>query len=361
MKTKTPTIRQFVVAAALALASVSVSPAQFTSGSNGSYGALDITTNTTLPMPDDGIFHCTTISVAPGSTLSFAPNARNTPVYLLAVGDVVIEGVIKVTGTNGNGIDGARGGPGGFAGGDRSRQGIAPAGDGRGPGGGVAGASGNFLGSPLLIPLVGGGGGGGTASANGAGGGGAILLASSTLVRLNAGSRINANGGALSGSGRGGGGAVRIVAPRVGGSGLIFVGSPGFGLPVGAVRVDSYTLTNQTWQAGPNVSYGANMLIFPPDLPKLEIIEVAGTPVDPNAEDPVTVEVGEGAPEQQDVKVRATNFGGTAQVTVVVVPEAGTSAKFDLDISNPEPGSGEGTVTVDVPANTVSHLYVWTR
>lgn len=48
--------------------------AQFDSGSNGSYGTLNITENTTLDLPPDGVFHCTTINVNSGRTLRFNRN-----------------------------------------------------------------------------------------------------------------------------------------------------------------------------------------------------------------------------------------------------------------------------------------------
>ena len=41
----------------------------FTSGSDGSYGPMNITSNTTLQLPPDGIFRCTTINIAAGATL----------------------------------------------------------------------------------------------------------------------------------------------------------------------------------------------------------------------------------------------------------------------------------------------------
>ena len=46
----------------------------FNSGSDGSYGALNITSNTTLALPTNGIFHCTTITVASNVTLDFTSN-----------------------------------------------------------------------------------------------------------------------------------------------------------------------------------------------------------------------------------------------------------------------------------------------
>src|SRR5881296_1745549 len=74
----------------------------FSSGSDGSYGPLNITSDTTLDLPTNGIFNCTTISVARSMTLRFNRNPLNTPVYLLATSNVVIDGVIDVSGKNGS-------------------------------------------------------------------------------------------------------------------------------------------------------------------------------------------------------------------------------------------------------------------
>src|SRR5881396_1143744 len=116
--------------------------AQFSSGSTGADGALNVTSNTTLDLPPDGIFNFTTITVDSGATLRFNRNPLNTPVYLLAKGDVVIDGTIDVSGGNRSdypaspsGASPGMGGPGGFDGGFAESQGIY-AGDGQGPGGG---------------------------------------------------------------------------------------------------------------------------------------------------------------------------------------------------------------------------------
>lgn len=219
--------------------------AGFNSGSTGADGALNVTTNTVLAMPANGVFNFTTVTIASGATLSFKKNVTNTPVVLLATGDVNIAGTIDVSGGNsaGNkpGILGDAslpgvGGPGGFDGG---RGGVPAnsrrAGNGLGPGGGAGGngvanccsswlnhaqgggggghantgagnrfmefgsnaantgVAGPAYGSNLLIPLTGGaGGGGGAGSASttgaygtgGGGGGGALLLASSGTVTV---------------------------------------------------------------------------------------------------------------------------------------------------------------------------------
>src|SRR5881296_335327 len=124
-----PTARAKIMMGLCLLLGSPATQAQFSSGSTGADGALNVTSNTTLDLPPDGIFNFTTINVASGATLTFKRNALNTPVYLLASGDVVITGTIDVSGGNRSGIAfccGASpglGGPGGFDGGFGEFQG----------------------------------------------------------------------------------------------------------------------------------------------------------------------------------------------------------------------------------------------
>lgn len=241
------------------------------SGSTGADGALNPTVNTEVVLPSSGILNYTTVNIPVGVTVKFKPNAANTPVYLLASGDVTIAGTIDVngkdaaaTGTDGDGMQGddgvpGLGGPGGFAGGRGGRDDAAqrPAiirgGAGLGPGGGFGGVEGgdgctatgyyhylgaggayganayqyyavgrcgsavsraNAYGSTLLQPLVGGsGGGGGLGGTNypgsgGGGGGGAILIASSGTLKVTGSiTAIGGDGGGLAGTGVGARGA----------------------------------------------------------------------------------------------------------------------------------------------------------
>jgi hypothetical protein len=228
------------------------------SGSTGADGALNPTVNTEIQLPPSGILNYTTVNIPAGVTVKFKPNAANTPVYLLASGDVTIAGTIDIrggdaapTGTDGDGAQGddgvpGAGGPGGFAGGRGGRddaaqraaiiRGGAGLGPGGGPGGveggdgcstasgyykyvGVGGAYANdtykyyttyncaasygpkgvAYGSSLLQPMVGGsGGGGGRGGTNfpgsGGGGGGGAILVASSGTLTITGS-IDATGG----------------------------------------------------------------------------------------------------------------------------------------------------------------------
>jgi hypothetical protein len=247
------------------LLALALPAAAFDSGSTGADGAFNPAVNTELQLPPDGIFNFTTVNIPSGVTVTFRKNTTNTPVVILASGDVTIDGLISLNGStapaagaagDGNiGDDGlpGLGGPGGYDGGRGGQSGTNRAlnvsGAGLGPGGagrsgvhtaanspcGGAGAGfgasgvhagstggcantgqsirGEPYGTSALLPLVGGSGGAGGAGfdtfdgAGGGGGGGALLIASSGVVTINGTIRTNGGqGGASSGQGSGGAG-----------------------------------------------------------------------------------------------------------------------------------------------------------
>ena len=248
--------------------------AQFDSGSTGADGAFSPLVDTTLQLPEDGIFNFTTVTIPSGVTVRFEKNETNTPVVILATGDIDITGVIDVSGGDaaaagaagdGNlgddGIPGS-GGPGGFDGGFGGTRDNLEGGNGLGPGGGFgatafigtfgcSGSGAGFLatgdrnfrcaspvgqpyGNASLQPLIGGSGGGGGhagetfGGSGGGGGGGAILLASSGTITVNGsvlanGGQAGRSSGSASGGigGEGSGGAIRIIATTVAGNGVI--------------------------------------------------------------------------------------------------------------------------------------------
>ncbi len=221
--------------------------AQVNSGSDGHDGAFNPTQSITIDMADhpDGIYHYTSVNIPNGVTVSFTPNAKNTPVVWLVQGDCVINsgGRILISGRTGDTGLGGSGGPGGFSGGSGGTNPMA----GQGPGGGAPndvggnasfgsvgqlfssgpsyGGVGSAYGNIYLLPLVGGSGGGGSrlhphGDTGGGGGGGAILIAANNRIVLNG--SFESTGGNGYDSGGGTGGSIRLVSPKLSGTGGIF-------------------------------------------------------------------------------------------------------------------------------------------
>ena len=391
----------------------------FTSGSTGSYGPMNITNFTLLDLPANGIFNCTTIYIDQGAVLTFRRNPLNTPVYLLATGNVTINGTIDVSGSASPGnFAGGAAGPGGFDGGSggfstvsqalRGGTGLGPGGGkpgdvfygsgaaagagafGTGPGAWVDAKDGQPYGSALLIPLIGGSGGGGVdgnKDAGGGGGGGAILIASSTIIRINSTGTIRSRGGAgfYAGGGNsaphngGSGGAIRLVAPRVYGSGTLMVlgsglyslddGNPTTG--AGRIRIDSIFRFEPTNAVQDNISFnfqpsavasvGSAMVVFPPNNPRLDILQAAGRTIPEGTNGTVFVELPFGANTNQTVTVQARNFSTNVAVRVVLTPAAGDPIRYDADINNAAANPAQVIVPVGIPINTVVAVNVWTR
>jgi hypothetical protein len=205
----------------------------FSSGSTGADGALALIQGEVrvIQVPESGVFNFTTVSIAPAepgnlgrpTILGFIPNQRNTPVTILAQGNVFIAGQIFLS------ASGQTPGPGGFYGGNGGQAGF-------GPGGGAAATAGTWIGPLSLVPPVGGSGGGGgcvdAVNAPGGGGGGAIVIASSTLINVSG--QIIADGAPGSGGrctstppgGPGSGGAIRLVANAITVSGRLEATGP---------------------------------------------------------------------------------------------------------------------------------------
>lgn len=220
----------------------------FDSGSTGADGAFSPTVNTTVPLPPSGIFNYRSVNIPAGVTVTFTRNTTNTPVVILASGDVTIGGTLNVSGTSAPGVgaagdgqtgdDGTNGvgGPGGFDGGRgglgavfayETSGAVTPrnrGGSGLGAGGGNPGAA-FFHCSDLRTHATGGSGGGFSSAALGAAtisecnalffNPGGAAYGSSALLPLIGGSGGGGGGGgrsAAGGGGGGGGGALLIAA-----------------------------------------------------------------------------------------------------------------------------------------------------
>jgi hypothetical protein len=354
----------------------------FTSGSTGADGALIVTNAVTLNLPPTGVFNFTTISVSAAGTLSFNTNALNTPVYLLATGDVNIAGTVDVSGLPSSGTLPGSGGPGGFEGGyggygfGATTQG----GDGKGPGGGkyayanfrASGAFGSagyqnpaVYGNVLLYPLIGGSGGTGNSGgpgAGGGGGGGAILIASNTRIQVDGSIRAVGGSGVQACGGSGGG--IRLVSPLVTGTGsLRTTGGSGYAIGGnGRIRIDSpdaYAFRSlQIFEAV--MTHGSQMFVFRPVTSRLDIVELAGQAIPLGTQNPVQIVLAPGVATNATITIQAHDFSADIPIAVVVTPENVLSTTYNTNITftgNPS----QLQLSIAIPAGEVSHVDVWTR
>lgn len=332
------------------VAATSLFSQSFTSGSDGSDGALDYTGKSgtinfdpsTIPNhpAENNVFNFTTITIPSGLTVRFSQSILNGPVIWLAQGPVVIGGTLDLSGSNGGpgfptslrvlSTPGAGGYPGGAAasGSNKPTAGL-------GPGGGAPCANGTnaqggtYTGNQFAIPLVGGSGGGGCSTGGGAGGG-AILIASSVSINNNNGN-IYAFGGANGNcdTGPGSGGAVRLVAPTVNAGAIYVYGGGGCVGPAaggGAVRIESFNDPGGSFNVTGNgnnprvtVSYGSpfNTFVAPSLVPTLKVLSVGGVPVASPATGSFTVPdvvINTGSPVT--VQIQGTQIPNNTTVTL---------------------------------------------
>lgn len=372
----------------------------FESGSTGADGAFNPTADTQLTLPPSGIFNFTDVTIPTGVTVTFTKNAANTPVYILASGDITIEGTISINGGNGGGHgDGARGigGPGGFDGGHgglRSDWGSSAAtGEaGFGPGGGNPGTSssgygrgggfatrgylsgGTTYGESHLRTLIGGSGGGGaygsSALAPGGGGGaGAILLAASGTINISgAVTAIGGDGGTRVNdyAAPGSGGAIRIVATTVEGNGTLaaYQGDRAPGLNAGTndgkgrIRVEAQNML-RTASSNPAFSYSQPYPAFYSTTPSLSISAIGGqtVPSSPTGFQDVNLDGVTSNPITVDFTTSNIPLG--TQITLRVLPERGSPATHTTTGVTGSETSGSDTIDINLP-NGNATLFAYT-
>lgn len=340
----------------------------FNSGSTGADGAFNPTANIERVLPLDGILNFTDVNIPQGVTVTFKKNTANTPVYILASGNIIVAGTISVNG-NGN-----LGGPGGFDGGEYAKI-YGTGGAGKGPGGGYPGwyiggqwcggggggyngaggggwclttntGGGASYGSDNLVPLIGGSGGGASGGHylgggyGGFGGGGALLMAASGKIEVTG--ALYANGAGTGGyGGAGSGGAIRLIATTIAGNGPIQAKgahtSGGYGAS-GRIRLEYETPLQRSNQTDPYFATSTPREVFPVGLPALRFVSIAGVaaPANPSGDsdislpadvgNPVTVELASsGVPLGSTIKLLSAPQNGL-QATATSTPISGTES-----------------------------------
>ena len=380
MKTK-----RFLALAASAIAGVwlpQTCSGQVNSGSNGSDGAFNPTTNIVINMADHptGIYQYTSVNIS-GVAVTFIPNPNNTPVVWLVQSNVVIDGTVDVSGQGGYFASvGGVGGPGGGRGGGAGPLPSSGLGSGGGAGcvtnSGAGGSFGSAGGSPgtwadaglvygntFLLPLVGGSGGGEgglptTSTFSGGGGGGAILIAASGSILLN-GSILAAGGdggfqywgNSLAGGGSGGG--VRLVAASFTGNGSISASGGRGGGGGGRIRIDAY---ENTYAGGLHgvVSQGFQPIILPGTVQSAQLIisSMAGVVVSASPTGVLSIPDAVLSAQQGNpipVVVRCLNLPLNSQITVSVKPANASAVSTTGYNSAGTLASSTATVLINIP------------
>lgn len=362
--------------------------ADFISGSSGSLGAFNPTSNTVVTLPLDGVLNYTTITIPAGVTVTFQKNSSNTPVYMLATDDVNIAGAIDVSGASAASNAPGMGGPGGFSGGYMGGYSF-PAGKGLGSGGGTPnfnwcenssgggygsnGAGpypGTTYGNMRLFPLIGGSGGSGSTicdkgNGSGGGGGGAISIASSTSIILTGtiisygGNGSNTGGYYGRAGGGGSGGGIKLVANTISGNGAIVARggtSNDYGGMGGAGRIRlEAAINNRTALTDPPYSFGAPSSIFPANPPSLTLAMIGGvqppaTPTGNYNQPDITLPSTTVNPVA--VTVAATNIPDGTTVAVLSIPQYGAATSVNTTLSG-------GTASANINlSSTYSNIVV---
>jgi len=353
--------------------------AQVNSGSDGSDGALDYSAYINGPynpmvidMHDhpNGVYQYTSVNISSAITIKFSPNANNTPVTWLVQSNVIINGIVDVSGHAGsnNGIGGS-GGPGGYIGGG---GGSTPAPPGQGPGGGSWsggwGANANYdYGNIYLVPLLGGsGGGGGYSSAGGGGGGGAIIIAASGQFSLTG--QVLAHGGDGVGEyrssgpnavgGGGSGGAIRIIATKITGSGSMSTAGGGTWYQNGSggqgrVRFDTFENDFAGSITG-TFTQGYQPIIIPTtgQGSQLKVASVGGVPVSVTPTGQLTTPDTILSAQQNNpipVVVSCANVPLNTQITVSVKPTNGAAVNATGYNTTGTLAASTATISIVIP------------
>lgn len=380
-----------------------VSAGTFVSGSTGADGAFNPTTNyIELQLPPNGIFNFTTVTIPSNVTVAFKKNAANTPVYILATGDVTIAGTINVNGWQATDNFPGRGGPGGYDGGYGGIPGMMNGlgGNGLGPGAGIGspfssspGFSGGYstpgpspypeyppsavYGNSRIIPVIGGSGGGGggavpstsTLGYGGSGGGGAILIASSGTMIING--SIIANGGDAAlwnyyiSGGAGSGGAVKLIANAIAGSGTIRASGGSKWLNDGGqgrIRMEAYKNSFASITAPPAYTYGLPGSVFLANTPSLSITSIGGVTVSSNpAASYITPDIALPSTTTNPVTVAlsASNIPLSATITVSAIPQFGAATNVTTTLSGTD-ASSTATASVNLATDIASVIMAYT-
>jgi hypothetical protein len=319
--------------------------AQISIPSDGSDGALNITSNTVIDLSkavtgvwsnDNSanagkgiydaskwavVFKYSSVNIASNTTVTFSNHPSRAPVVWLVNGAVIMNGELSLDGGAASTDLAvlAEPGPGGFRGG-AAGNGVLSSGPGFGPGGGGLYSYGIYdgsYGSPQIVPLIGGSG----ASYGGSAGGGAILIACSGAITINGTCHALAFNTGYNSSGSAGG--IRLLADQILGSGSLRADFAA----QGRIRLEANSVS-VTLGVNPAPSLGlpSPVVIWPAsNSPTVRIVSIGEqpAPADPRAQLGASQDVRlftNSAP----IILETANFPTNGTVTVYIKPRNGS-------------------------------------
>jgi hypothetical protein len=394
-------IKAALILAACMAAFTSSLFAQLAIPSDGSDGALVISTDTVIDLsqavtgnwtnnntanvgkgiydPNQWavVFKYSSITIAPNATVTFLNHPTHAPVVWLVSSDATINGTISLDGQSWNAVTPNLNepGPGGFRGGFKSQSGFG-VGGGFGPGG-YYGDSGSYstyhsYGNEQIIPLIGGSGGGGWARCsgnyNGGAGGGAILIAASGTITFNGYCHANGGNGVFDGgwafchyqvdSFNGSGGAIKMIANQILGNGSIEAvgGSADAGSYPGRIRLEANTTSSALTLNPSTPAVLPNPLVIWPaaTAPTVQVVSVSGTaaPADPkasmfgNGDDILIAQT-----NAVVIQLQTANFPTSGTVSVFIKPLTGAQSILPASFVSGNSGAAIWQVTTVLPLN----------
>jgi hypothetical protein len=125
--------------------------------------------------------------------------------------------------------------------------------------------------------------------------------------------------------------------------------------------VDTTSRRSVTFSSSPAASIGANLVVFPTIIARLDIIDAAGTAIPEGTAGPITVQLPFGSSSNRTVTVQARGFNAVVPISVVLTPDSGRPLVYQTTIDNQASDPAQAIVDVTVPVNVVVSVNAWTR
>jgi len=130
----------------------------------------------------------------------------------------------------------------------------------------------------------------------------------------------------------------------------------------GRIRIDTIDLTGLSLVFTPIAArtVGSNLISFPPVVPRLDTIQVAGNNV-PVGSTNLTFFLPFNSDTNRTVRVQARDFGRAVPIEVTLTPNSGPVRRFLATNDNTTVNPSVIEIPVTVPVNTLVTVHAWTK